>query len=115
MKIETLNEAGVYQKDIAAQLEISPRSVARALARQGAPERSSPRKGKSKLTPYQSEVDRLIGLGVWNGTVILREITAKGYNYLRPGIEHRDWGANEMTLIDPFGNRLRLSEYDRKP
>ena len=42
------------------------------------------------------------------------EITAKGYRYLRPGIEHREWGASEMTLIDPFGNRLRLSEYDRR-
>ena len=124
MKIETLNEAGVYQKDIAAKLEISPRSVARALARQGAPERSSPRKGKSKLTPYQSEVDRLIGLGVWNGTVILREITAKGYNggrtvlrnYMRPKRMHRvgratvrfetepgvqlqsDWGEQETVM-----------------
>ncbi len=32
-------------------------------------------------------------------------ITAKGYRYLRPGIEPRDWG-NEMTVIDPFGNRI---------
>ena len=43
------------------------------------------------------------------------EIKAKGYRYLRPGIEPRDWGAHEMTLIDPFGNRLRLTEYDRTP
>lgn len=43
------------------------------------------------------------------------EITTKSYNYLRPTIERRDWGADEMTLIDPFGNRLRLTEYDRKP
>lgn len=43
------------------------------------------------------------------------EIIAKGYNYLRPGIERREWGADEMTLTDPFGNRLRLTEYDRKP
>ena len=42
-----------------------------------------------------------------------REITVKNYRYLRPGIEHRDWGVNEMTLIDPFGNCLRLSEHDR--
>ena len=44
-----------------------------------------------------------------------QEITAKGYDYLRPGLERRDWGADGMTLIDPFGNRLRLTEYDRKP
>ena len=42
------------------------------------------------------------------------EITAKGYRYLRPGIEPREWGAHEMTLTDPFGNKLRLTEYDRK-
>lgn len=43
------------------------------------------------------------------------EITAKGYGYLRPDIERRNWGADEMTLIDPFGNRLRLTQYDRTP
>jgi len=37
------------------------------------------------------------------------EISAKGYRYLRPGIEPRDWG-NEMTVIDPFGNRIRFTE-----
>ena len=37
------------------------------------------------------------------------EITAKGYAYLRPGIEPRDWG-REMTVTDPFGNRIRFTE-----
>ncbi len=40
-----------------------------------------------------------------------REITARGYAYLRPGIEDREWNAREMTVIDPFGNRIRFTEY----
>jgi catechol 2,3-dioxygenase-like lactoylglutathione lyase family enzyme len=39
-----------------------------------------------------------------------REITAKGYRYLRPGIERAPWNANVMQVTDPFGNRLRFSE-----
>jgi catechol 2,3-dioxygenase-like lactoylglutathione lyase family enzyme len=38
-----------------------------------------------------------------------RELTAKGYRYMRPGIEQRDWG-RELTVTDPFGNRIRFSE-----
>lgn len=38
------------------------------------------------------------------------ELTAKRYKYLRPGIEIAPWNAKTMELIDPFGNRLRLSE-----
>jgi len=38
-----------------------------------------------------------------------REITAKGYRSMRPGIEQRDWG-REVTVIDPFGNRIRFTE-----
>jgi catechol 2,3-dioxygenase-like lactoylglutathione lyase family enzyme len=39
------------------------------------------------------------------------EITAKGYRYLRPGIETAPWGARVMEVADPFGNRLRFNEY----
>jgi uncharacterized glyoxalase superfamily protein PhnB len=39
-----------------------------------------------------------------------REITAKDYKYLKPGIEDAPWNARLLTLTDPFGNRLRLSE-----
>ena len=40
-----------------------------------------------------------------------REITAKGYGYVRPGIERAPWNADVMEVIDPFGNRLRFNEY----
>jgi catechol 2,3-dioxygenase-like lactoylglutathione lyase family enzyme len=39
-----------------------------------------------------------------------REITAKGYRYLRPGIEPTPWGSKLMEVTDPFGNRLRFDE-----
>ena len=37
-----------------------------------------------------------------------RDITAKGYKYMRPGIEDAPWGEKIMEVIDPFGNRLRF-------
>jgi catechol 2,3-dioxygenase-like lactoylglutathione lyase family enzyme len=39
-----------------------------------------------------------------------REITAKGYPFMRPGIEVAPWNARVMEVIDPFGNRLRFNE-----
>jgi uncharacterized glyoxalase superfamily protein PhnB len=39
-----------------------------------------------------------------------REITAKGYRFMRPGIEMAPWNARVMEVIDPFGNRLRFNE-----
>ena len=38
------------------------------------------------------------------------EISGRGYRYLRPGVETRDWAEAEMTVIDPFGNRIRFGE-----
>jgi hypothetical protein len=42
------------------------------------------------------------------------EISAKGYRYLRPAVETRDWAEAEMTVIDPFGNRIRFGEISDK-
>lgn len=39
-----------------------------------------------------------------------REITAKGYGYMRPGIETTFYGARYVQVIDPFGNRIRFNE-----
>lgn len=38
------------------------------------------------------------------------EITARQYNYLRPGLETAFYGAKCMELTDPFGNRIRFNE-----
>ncbi len=34
------------------------------------------------------------------------EMTARAYRYARPGIEPKPWGTREITVTDPFGNRL---------
>jgi uncharacterized glyoxalase superfamily protein PhnB len=39
-----------------------------------------------------------------------REIAAKGYGYMRPGVEDAPWNARVMEVTDPFGNRIRFSE-----
>lgn len=39
-----------------------------------------------------------------------RELTAKAYGYLRPGIGPTGHGSLGMEVIDPFGNRLRFDE-----
>ena len=41
-----------------------------------------------------------------------REITAKDYPFMRPGIERTPWRSMLMEFADPFHNRLR---FDEKP
>ena len=76
--IKSLDQRGVYLKDIANELGVHPRTVSRALKRGNAPQRER-KKQSSKLDAYKAEVDRLLSEGVWNTVVILREIRAKGY------------------------------------
>jgi uncharacterized glyoxalase superfamily protein PhnB len=38
------------------------------------------------------------------------EVTAKGYAFMRPGIEVAPWHARLMEVTDPFGNRIRFCE-----
>lgn len=76
--IKALHERGVYQEDIALQVGVHPKTVSRALARGAAPKGERAKRG-SKLEPYKATVDRLLGEGVWNAVVILREIQAEGY------------------------------------
>ena len=40
-----------------------------------------------------------------------KELVAKHYRYLRPGIEKTPWNSNCVNVIDPFGNRIRFNEY----
>ena len=76
--IKALNKRGVYQKDIAEQLGVHPKTVSRALKRGTAPVREKKRR-VCKLDPYKPTVDRLLSEGVWNAVVILREIQEEGY------------------------------------
>lgn len=79
MTIEVMAAQGIYKKDIAEALNVHPKTVSRALSRGSAPKRASAER-LSKLDPYREQVDELLRLGVWNATVILREIQAKGYS-----------------------------------
>ena len=76
--IQVLKKRGIYMKDIADELGVHPKTIQRALKRGGAPVRERNRKA-SKLDPYKARVDELLGEGVWNSRVILREIQALGY------------------------------------
>ena len=44
-----------------------------------------------------------------------REISAKGYGYMRPGLEKTPWGTLETGVTDPFGNRIRFCERIEAP
>lgn len=38
-----------------------------------------------------------------------QELLAKQYKYARPGIEDTPWGSRDMSIGDPFGNRLTFT------
>lgn len=37
------------------------------------------------------------------------ELTAKQYRYANPGIEEMSWGTRDMSIKDPFGNRITFT------
>jgi uncharacterized glyoxalase superfamily protein PhnB len=39
-----------------------------------------------------------------------QELLAKHYKYARPGIEDTPWGSRDMSIRDPFGNRLTFTD-----
>ena len=39
-----------------------------------------------------------------------REIIAKAYPFIRPGIERTPWRSRLMQVADPFNNRLRFDD-----
>ena len=38
-----------------------------------------------------------------------KALLAKNHKYVRPSIEEMPWGSREMSVIDPFGNRLTFT------
>jgi uncharacterized glyoxalase superfamily protein PhnB len=38
-----------------------------------------------------------------------QQLLAKNYPYARPGIEDTPWGSRDMSVKDPFGNRLTFT------
>lgn len=39
-----------------------------------------------------------------------QSLAAKNYRYMNPGITMTEWGTRDVTLVDPFNNRLIFSE-----
>jgi hypothetical protein len=39
-----------------------------------------------------------------------QELAAKNYPYLRPGLLEQEWGMIELTVIDPFYNKITFAE-----
>jgi catechol 2,3-dioxygenase-like lactoylglutathione lyase family enzyme len=39
-----------------------------------------------------------------------RELNAKKYRHMRPGLQRQDWGMTEVWVTDPFGNHIRFGE-----
>lgn len=39
-----------------------------------------------------------------------KTLLAKQYRYARPDIEETPWGSRDMSIRDPFGNRLTFTE-----
>jgi uncharacterized glyoxalase superfamily protein PhnB len=45
-------------------------------------------------------------IGIENIEEFHKDLQSKNYNYMRPGLETREWGERAVTVIDPFGNKL---------
>ncbi|MEX0373743.1 IS21 family transposase [Spiribacter roseus] len=69
---------GVYVKDIAAELGVTPKTVSRALKRGSEPPKR-PKRRPRKLDPFTDQIDGMLRDGIWNAAVILREIRKAGY------------------------------------
>jgi transposase len=80
MEIKAQHKRGVYKKDIAQSLGVSPRTVSRALEREGPPAGKRPNARGSKLDPYKEFINSELKGGVWNATVILYKIRKMGYD-----------------------------------
>lgn len=111
--IKALHAQGVYQKDIAEQLGVHPKTVSRALQRDSAPPRARAKRD-TKLEPYKATVDRLLAEGVWNAVVIFRQLQADGYRgqltmlrlYLQPKRALRQ-GRATVRFETPPGRQLQ--------
>ena len=44
---------------------------------------------------------------------LLDELKAKHYRYMNPGIQDQEWGARELGVVDPSGNKIYFSERTR--
>lgn len=43
-----------------------------------------------------------------------KEICAKDYKYNKPGLEHAPWNTPCFEVVDPFSNKLLITEEGKK-
>ena len=43
-----------------------------------------------------------------------RELNDKNYRHNKPGLDQQEWGMTEVTVIDPFANRITFGEATAK-
>ena len=79
MYIKQKRDRGVYIKDIADDLGVTPKTVSRALKRGSAPSDKRHKAKFAKLETFRPLIDELLAEGVWNGRVILDIIRQRGY------------------------------------
>ena len=79
MNIQAQLKQGVYIKDIAHKIGVSPKTISRAVKRGGPPSGKRPKARRSKLDPFKPAVDKLLAQEVWNAVVIFRELQQQGY------------------------------------
>jgi uncharacterized glyoxalase superfamily protein PhnB len=41
--------------------------------------------------------------------VFQQQLVLKAYSYSRPAIQQMPWGSTDMTIVDPFGNKLTFT------
>jgi len=109
MEIKAQVERGVYVKDIAKDLGVHPKTVSRALKREGAPSGKRPNALRSILDPFKPAIDEMLRTGIWNGAVVLRRLQEMGYggkttivrDYIRPKRPLRKSRATVRFETDP--------------
>ena len=70
---------GAFITDIATELGVHPKTVSRALKRGSEPAPRRAGRGQTKLSPYHEAIDQWLQEGVWNASVIFRQLKAIGY------------------------------------
>jgi uncharacterized glyoxalase superfamily protein PhnB len=55
-----------------------------------------------------------VRIGVDDIDALHAKLTERGHPRLRPGVQDQPWGTREITLADPFGNRVIFWQ-DRAP
>lgn len=63
------------------------------------------------LTEHHGDVCPGAGLRIEAGDVdaLCAELNAKAYRHARPAVKAMPWGTRDMTVVDPFGNRLTFT------